>query len=481
MPDTPKGHNRGAGFPAREVVLFDPPASAWASMVRAQGADATTRTTRHTLGLSTDRPVVMGGHQPGFWHPGILAKWFAVEACAQHIKADPAWVVVDQSPGAGTTIQYPAVRTKPPTEPAAHAGDGTRLVRNEIIFGKADIPPASQLSARVEPPDNAALQHVAKGLAQLARLFEAHAREPTLAHQLHAACVEAIEPLAHAKDSMRSFFATGLHATPAFAELVGAMREDPAACVRLYNEAAAEHPEAGVRTLAVRDGAIELPLWERLGSPAAPAPWRTVTSDRLPDLPDERLVLRGLPMTGLLRRWACDLFVHGTGGGASHAEAGYDRITERWFAAWLGVRDLAPAVVASATLRLDFAELPSTRDIPAPAEIARARQRAHQAAHDPSLLGEADLGARKRELARQIAALPRGSTERAALFAQMHSLRAEAACAHADTLEELRAHAEALAGRAAEAEILAGRAWSFLFHAPEALRQLRKRIERAFA
>ncbi|VAX36527.1 hypothetical protein MNBD_PLANCTO03-1850, partial [hydrothermal vent metagenome] len=227
--------------------------------------------------------------------------------------------------------------------------------------------------------------------------------------------------------------------------------------------------------------AVELPLWERLGSPAAPAPWRTVTSDRLPDLPDERLVLRGLPMTGLLRRWACDLFVHGTGGGASHAEAGYDRITERWFAAWLGVRDLAPAVVASATLRLDFAELPSTRDIPAPAEIARARQRAHQAAHDPALLGEVDLGARKRDLARQIAVLPRGSTERAALFAQMHSLRAEAACAHAETLEELRAHAEALAGRAAEAEILADRSWSFLFHAPEVLRQLRERIEGAFA
>ncbi|VAX42420.1 hypothetical protein MNBD_PLANCTO03-650, partial [hydrothermal vent metagenome] len=221
MPDTPKGHTRewgppthnpgpgkapllgsgGAGFPAREVMLFDPPASAWASMVRAQGADATTRTTRHTLGLSADRPVVMGGHQPGFWHPGILAKWFAVEAFAARAGAGAAWVVVDQSPGAGTTIQYPAVRRETTMEPPAHVGEALRLVRNEIVFGEADIPPAVQRPARIEPPQDAALRGVAEGLARLARLLEHHADEPTLARQLHAACLEAIEPLAQARES----------------------------------------------------------------------------------------------------------------------------------------------------------------------------------------------------------------------------------------------------------------------------------------
>ena len=97
-----------------------------------------------------------------------------------------------------------------------------------------------------------------------------------------------------------------------------------------------------MRALTITDGAIELPLWERTTTPERPGPWRTVTSDRLADLADESIVLRGLPMTGLLRRHACDLFVHGTGGGASEAGAdaraqtGYDRVTERWFESWLG-------------------------------------------------------------------------------------------------------------------------------------------------
>ncbi len=263
--------------------------------------------------------------------------------------------------------------------------------------------------------------------------------------------------------------------------MVGAIRADPTACAQLYNEAAAKHPEAGVRALAVTGGVVELPLWERIDSPNnAPSPWRTVMSDRLPDLADNQLVLRGLPMTGLLRRWVCDLFVHGTGGGASHAEAGYDRVTERWLATWLGAEDLAPAVVASATLRLDFSELSGAGDVPSPREIARARALAHRAAHDPSLLGEAILGNQKRDLARQIAALPRHSPERAGLYAQMQAFRAEANRTHADQLAEFRALAHTLAARADEAGIIADRTWSIAFHPPEVLAHLRECIGAAF-
>ena len=45
-------------------------------------------------------------------------------------------------------------------------------------------------------------------------------------------------------------------------------------------------------------------------------------------------------MTGMARLAACDLFVHGTGGGI------YDTITEAWFREWLGV-ELAPTIAVT--------------------------------------------------------------------------------------------------------------------------------------
>ncbi|MCC7389181.1 MAG: hypothetical protein IT431_10475 [Phycisphaerales bacterium] len=451
-------------------LVFEPSARDWPGLVRAGRADDLSRSTRAALGLPTDRPVIMAGHQPGLWHPGILAKWFAVHALAERVGGAGAWVVVDQSPGAGASLIYPA-RAAGPAGPTGPARDGGHLSRGAISLGRDDTPPASLPPARFRAPADAALPSVHDALARLVGLLDAHADQPSLARQLHGACGSALGSGA----ALRSFFASDLHAAPAFARLVGAMREDAGACARLYNEAAGAHPDAGVRELAVSPGAVELPLWERSGEPG---PWRTVGSDRLPDLPDERLVLRGLPMTGLLRRWACDLFIHGTGGGASHADGGYDRVTERWLAGWLGATDLAPAVVASATLRLDFGGL--AEGVPTPAEIGAARDLAHRAAHDPALLGDADLGREKRELAAQIAALPRGSGLRAELFARMQRLRERGASGNTGALEALRARAEALGARAEEAEIIAERAWPWPFYSGPQIESLRESIGRAF-
>lgn len=438
-------------------LLLEPPPGEWPGLVRAAPGDAVSRGTRGSLGLGADRPVVMAGHQPGFWHPGILAKWYATEALAGRLGAVGAWAVVDQSPGAGAGVEYPALR-------------GGRLVRGRIALGDADSSPSSQGPAVLKAPGDAALPGVGAGLTRMAGLLGRYAGEPSLARQLQRACEDALGE----RRSLRTFLAGDLHATPAFGELVGAMRAEPGACARLYNEAAAARPEAGVRQLAVTPGAVELPLWERS---EAPGPWRTVMSDRLADLPDGRLVLRGLPMTGLLRRWACDLFVHGTGGGSSRSEAGYDRVTERWLDAWLGMRELAPAVVASATLRLWFGDL--ARGVPSPEEIAGARALAHRAAHDPALLGDAARGGQKRELAARVAALPRGGEERSRLFARMVALREESAAEHAGALEALRARAEQLAGAVAESGIVAERTWPWVFYPASRLGELRGAVGRA--
>ena len=54
-------------------------------------------------------------------------------------------------------------------------------------------------------------------------------------------------------------------------------------------------------------------------------------------------------MTGLMRLAGCDLFIHGTGGGA------YDLVTEEWLGSWMGwtlallvLREMLPSDGASA-------------------------------------------------------------------------------------------------------------------------------------
>ncbi len=458
-------------------ITLEPAAGVWAALVRTPPADETSIATRGALGLPVDRPIIMSGHQPGLWHPGILAKLLAVGAFAERAGAAAGWVVVDQSPGAGARVEYPAL-------------DAGRLARHALVLGTETSPPAAQPTIRPVPPGDGATADVRHGILELARLLAAHAAAPSLARQLHAACLDA---LAHCgamagtpsapNAAPVSFFASELHTTPAFAELVGAMRADPAHCATLYNDAAAAFPTSGVRPLALTAGAVELPLWERTSTPEHPGPWRTVTSDRLADLPDESLVLRGLPMTGLLRRWACDLFVHGTGGGTSHAAAqqGYDRVTVQWFATWLGANDLAPSVVATATRRLDFSGLPGTGNLPTPRDIGNARALAHRAAHDPTLLGDKPLGKQKRELAARIAGLPRRDPARRALYREMHTLRAAAVQAHQPALDALRARADTLAARLGEAALTDNRTWPFLFHSRADLADLRATIQRAFA
>lgn len=443
----------------REPELrLEPAGSAWAGLVRRPPADDVAGRTRVQLGLPLGRPIIMGGHQPGLWHPGIVAKWWAVQELAQVCGGSAAWVVVDQSPGAGAEVAYPA-------------REGGRLARRALRLGRQDAPPAAQPPATIELPGDAAEEAVA-GLRLAAGAMAAGAGAATLARQLHDGFVATLAELddrGHAPP--QSFYASRLHDTDAFGEMLDAMSADPEACARLYNEAAAGHPEADVRALALEPGRVELPLWEMTATPERPGPWRPVMSDRLPDVARDRLAPRGLPMTGLLRRRACDLFVHGTGGGGA---AGYDQITEAWLRSWLGAADLAPAVVATATLSPGWGGGPT----PSAEDVARAREHAHRAAHDPAALGDEDLGRRKRALAQRIAALPRGSDERARLFEEMRSLRSEARPEHAARVAELRERADALAARATDTEVAGDRTWSLVFQDAGAMRRLRDMVRR---
>ncbi len=432
-------------------LSIEPPIERWPDLARRWWApdDATRAASRGALSLPTDRPIVMTGHQAEVWHPGILAKFLAADAAATDARA--AWLIADQDDNDATTLTIPVRDAR-----------GV-LVRERLSLGAAAGPtrPTGAMGPiRAEPTtrNRPALESVARGIDAIGRALDDASGEGTLARQFAAALTSLASAWLRPAPTI---FATELHRTPAFAELIDRMRADPAGAVEAYNRAAGESLEAGVGPLERTAGRIELPLWR-----IRPEEARTrVYAHELDGIDPGELAPRALLMTAIVRMALCDLFIHGTGGAA------YDRVTERWIGAWLG-RPLAPAVLATADVLLPLHEAEVTRG-----DVAAASWRAHRARHDPSLVGEPSLAARKDALVGAIAAAPRSSRQRAERFRDMHEMLASY---RTDRREELR-RLDRQAGRARQAlasrEVARDRTWPFPLHDAGAMRALRDAID----
>lgn len=119
-----------------------------------------------------------------------------------------------------------------------------------------------------------------------------------------------------------------------------------------------------------------------------------------------RLAPRALTLTAVLRLLLADQFVHGIGGGQ------YDQVLDRLIFRHLG---LEPPRFSVTTATLYFPEAAGQPRVCLPCLA----QQGHRLKH-------AALGNGKKELVEAIAASPRGSIERSALFSQMHQMLAQA-------------------------------------------------------
>lgn len=428
-------------------TVVEPAPKLWRRLVSSGGGDAgrladVARSFRREIGLNATGPVIASGHQAGFWHPGIVAKYAAVQG-AQAFGAS-AWLVADLDANAPTQVRLPR-----------RGADG--VVRVEVVelagdgAGHPDAP--TGLRAPVA---------VADGLpSELARVGQALSRArvgaSSLAAQVHGAVSDLLEQAGCGQPG-ETVYASAICRTNLFAAAIEEMERDPARCVESYNAAVAACPDAGVRTLAAdRDqGRWELPVWGiGFNEPRTP-----VVIDQGVSLDASVLAPRGLLMTGLMRLAGCDLFIHGTGGGV------YDTITERWLRDWLGVT-LAPSAVVSATLRLDLGFGAMTPD-DAQKQIALG----HRARHDPDLLADPDRARAKRELVDRIEALERGDPARRVLFAQMHALLKQARDSGSEQLRALDKQVELARGVLRSREAVTDRTWSFALHEEAAIEQL---------
>jgi hypothetical protein len=423
------------------------------------GLDQASRRFREELGLPTDRGLVLTGHQSVIWHPGILAKYIAADQIAAVSGAAVASLVVSHDIEDPDLVAFPVLTSDGGLERRFHRLAGGEGDDRMPARRPATPPTAPRLAVGEAWP----IDSVASGLAAMDQALATHAGAESLAAQLAAATADLAQPwVGHAP----RFSTLDLAQTTAFAELVQRLEHDPRAAARAYNEAVAASQGHGVAPLLVGDSPAqtELPLWRV--DPAGRRQ-RLVAAD-LGDCEPGDLVPRALLMTGLVRRFGCDLFIHGTGGAA------YDRVTDAWFASWLGIEpavDLAPDLLVTATLRLPF-----DRPIVTDADAAAAWQALRRMCHDPAALGEDVLGAQKRDLVARIADLPRHSVARATLFREMHRMLSEVRDRHADRLAEAKAECLDLERAKAERSLLEERTWPFPLYPKAALDELRDEL-----
>ena len=443
--------------------------------VRARELTPVQKLFRRQIGLPDAGAVVMSGHQAQVWHPGVLAKLFALDALvSKSTVAHAAWVIVDQDDNDPLAVFYPACDREggvrrgqwiAGTSPGAAVGVPTGLR------------PLVDLRHMSTPPADAAHADVTTGLAVIAPGWaSAAAARGSLAMQSWNAALFALQEcgvtLTHTPTPIS---ALTIGATELFRDEVRAMTLDAARCVRAYNMATREHPRARLRPLA-EDAAVgrwELPVW-RVAPGAARARVRSAhqrlewfnasTREWKPAAEGDALAPRALLMTYLLRSAGCELFLHGTGG------AVYDRAMEAWIDRWRGGTDLAPTGVVSATVRWPAAMRPE--------DIDHAVWAAHAAEFDPAMLGDAAAGAAKRELARRISQST-SKADRRSMYMQMHALLGDARSQHAAALADVQQRATHACSARKDAAVLGDRTYPFPLYGAAAVRALRERVERA--
>lgn len=413
--------------------------------------DAARAAFRKELRLPEKGRIVITGHQCSIWHAGILAKYLACDALvSQRVFDHAAWLWVDQDSDETHTVRVPVMDSR---ALKATAWALKRAHQDDIAAcGAPAFTPAPFVG-------EAALPQVREGVERVRAALAAHASEPNAARQFAAALADLMTPLIERRPAA---FASAFMGKSLGRALVELMLANPRRCVEAYNRAAAGTPEARVAPLArpENDADIELPLW----LVGAGVPRVRVTVKRLREHAEGGATLapRALLMTGMARLAACDLFIHGTGGGV------YDAITERWFKQWLGV-DLAPTRVVTADLYLP---------LPAPdvseRDAARARWRAAHARHDPAMLGDPAAAAEKSRLLALISETKAGGADPLPLYRAMHDLLARVRERHSSSLGALEQDAARATAGLSESRLARDRTWAFPFHSSDALAGLKR-------
>ena len=432
--------------------------------------------------------IVVTGHQPEFYHPGIWVKDFLLQRLSDETGAAAVDLVVDSDGFEVLEVHSPCLRPEVRvcraylavgTQDGCYSCTPVPSLDDVDLFCKAGAEHLSTLSApalghhfarfceglRGAVPD-------AKNLAELVtfarRRFEAAAGSDYLELPV-----------------------TAMAGSEAFATFVAHLALDAAAFADAYNAALAEYRErTGTRGAAqpfpdldVEGDLVELPLWllgggrRTVWARAGAHPALVVDGVDVCDLGETALAPRrildaglalapkALALTLFTRLLVADLFIHGVGGGR------YDQVTDDVFRRYLGIEP-TPFVVASMTVYL-----PLGARVVADAEVEAATMALNRLRHNPDqMLDDVEfdtaaeranataLAAEKAMLVRAIAA---PDADKKTVGARIREVNALLAALLEPREREMESDLDELRRMQQASEILTDRTYPFCFWSPE--------------
>jgi hypothetical protein len=298
-------------------------------------------------------PVFLSGHQPIFYHPGILAKDYLVQALARRHGGTAVSLILDTDqesisfswPGAGkrSIILSDANRIL--------ADQRLNPARKEQLLQSIDQA-LIDLSAALTPL-----------AAQRARPYLFHLRQAVKKNDDITAITGSVREYHAERLGWKIVFlrASDLIKTRAFRFFAAEVCRRHEEFRDVFNSTLAEYRHKhGIKNHAQPFPDLkefELPFWYSLYGVRRPLQVQEIMDAGLPEagkespgfdaLFEHRHVLpRAITLSLFLRLFICDLFVHGTGGGR------YDRITEKVIERFFHCH-AAPITVATATLHLE--------------------------------------------------------------------------------------------------------------------------------
>ncbi len=443
-----------------------------------------------TAPTEDDAPVIVTGHQPELFHPGIWAKYFMVQRVCEEVDGHGIGLVVDSEVFGSVSAAVPC-----------DAGQVGRCVirlaggDGETCYGRAPAPDPRAVEAFCEaaaaaigPLNAPALERNLDGFCEALRIASAVggdvARLVTGARRRYEGALTDYRDLSVLQlaetASYRAFVADIIGASRRFAECYnGELASYRAA--RSVRSDAQPFPDLGVTA-----DATELPFWliGKEGTRARPfvreEPGGMSLSagevtERIPadpaalveQLAGARVVLapRALTLTLFARTFLADLFVHGVGGSR------YDEVTEGVARAFWGI-DLPPFAAVSLTMQPPLDALPvSAEDV---AELDRTLKRLE---HNPDeFLDDVEFAdAGQEAIARGLAAtksdlvgeIQREGADRKELGMRIRDINAKLAEVVEPVAAEVESERRHLVSQLETSAVLTDRRYPLCFWSPE--------------
>lgn len=513
-PALPAGHGE---------VLTRPPFEGWASLARANHAAARAWTflvagvpatdlreqaraeslataAEFSAGMGVevappgppDGLVVATGHQPELYHPGVWIKDFLLQRLADESGATAIDLVVDsdafQVLGVSAPCMAPGVKRC--TQYLAIGGPNTS-------YASATVPSERDVNDFCAAADNMLASLPAPAVRRHFAAFCAHleAARPDARSLAELVTMARRRYEAPAGSTYLELPVTSVARTAAFRTFVVDLALNARRFSDAYNAELAEYRFVNKTRsaaqpfpdLAVETDSVELPLW-LLGAGRTSVVAREladgitrlegIDGTAIVDLPadpaaavaalaasDALIAPKALALTTFVRLFACDLFIHGVGGGR------YDRVADGVCRRYYGIEP-PEFVVASTTMYLPIGAHIVSED-----EVAAAKARLNRLEHNPdALLDEVEFDSAEEhsnavELAHEkadlVSAIARPDADKKALGARIREVNTALAALLAPLRAGMEAEVARLEAQRAVSEILTDRTYPFCFWSPD--------------